>query len=207
MVVSRRYIPEWAIILAVLGALIFLLGLLFLLVKKEETLTVSVSPREQGGSTVVIGGEASDFLIGKVQPLLVPPTRTCSNCQRPVPRSASVCPHCGVTSPAWIFHAGAWWSKGRQSGEWQWVDEKALIWRYWKDGTPSDPAATDKTPNLAIDPAVVSPPAERAESAGREREGDSFGRDLEQLAALYERGALNEEEFRAAKARLLATDT
>ena len=118
-------------------------------------------------------------------------------------RAESVCPHCGTTSTPWISHAGVWWSKGPQSGEWQWVDEEARIWRYWKDGTPSDPAATDKTPNLAIDPAVVSPPAEPAGSDRGEHGGPSFAKDLERLAALHERGALTDDEFQAAKARLL----
>ena len=44
--------------------------------------------------------------------------------------------------------------------DWQWLDETARTWRWYEDGTPSDPAATDKAPSLTIDPAVVSPPGE-----------------------------------------------
>ncbi len=48
---TRRYTPTWAIVLAIIGALIFLLGLLFLLVKDEDVLVASLQP--YGDSTVV----------------------------------------------------------------------------------------------------------------------------------------------------------
>jgi len=71
IVLIRRYRPTWAIVLAILGALIFLLGLLFLLVKNTETLTISVSPRSgDAGSTVVASGQAADWMITCIQQAL-----------------------------------------------------------------------------------------------------------------------------------------
>ena len=123
-------------------------------------------------------------------------------------RAESVCPHCGNESTPWIFHAGVWWVKCRESNERQWVDEDAQIWRFYKDGTPSDPAVTDKTPNLRIDPAIVKPPPERqavdTSTAVSSRDSSaSFASELERLAELHALGALNDEQFEAAKARLL----
>lgn len=121
-------------------------------------------------------------------------------------RAESVCPHCGTTSPPWVFHAGAWWLKGA-SNKWQWLHEQTRTWRWYEDGTPSDPKATDKTPNLTIDPAVVSPPPDAAKlepaTASSDRQTDSFAGELERLADLHARGALSDDQFEAAKARLL----
>lgn len=84
---------------------------------------------------------------------------------------------------------------------------KAQTWRWYKDGTPSDPAATDKTPNLLINPAVVSPPPVEtsAPTPSEVPQTDSFAGELERLADLHARGALSDEQFEAAKARLLGS--
>jgi len=63
----RRYRPGWAITLAIIGLIFFLLGLLFLLVKKEEVLTVTITPREPGKCLVAVTGEGSNDLIIRVQ--------------------------------------------------------------------------------------------------------------------------------------------
>lgn len=131
-------------------------------------------------------------------------TRACSNCGGAMLRSDRVCPHCAAESTPWILHAGVWWSRGK-SDEWQWVDDEAHIWRWYKDGTPSDPAAVDKTANLRIDPAVVRPP-DRASidpAAPQSQELASFAGELERLADLHARGALTDDQFEAAKVRLL----
>jgi hypothetical protein len=60
IVMTRRYTPTWAIFLAVVGLLFFLLGLLFLLVKNYETVTITLSPDSGGGTNVFISGTASD---------------------------------------------------------------------------------------------------------------------------------------------------
>ena len=54
------------------------------------------------------------------------------------------------------------------------------------------------TPSLQIDPALVKPPETPPPS-----ESLLTASELEQLAALHERGALTDEEFQAAKASLL----
>lgn len=136
--------------------------------------------------------------------------RACPNCKGAMGRAASACPHCGHASTPWIFHAGVWWMKGRESNEWQWVDDDAHVWRYYKDGTPSDPAAIDKTANLRIDPAIVKPPdpypiETSAIATDAPPPRDSFAGELERLADLHARGALTDEQFEAAKARLLTT--
>jgi hypothetical protein len=134
------------------------------------------------------------------------PTRDCPNCKRSMPRRESTCPHCGTKSAPMVFHAGVWWSKGK-SNEWQWIDEKAHVWRWYKDGTPSDPAAVDKTPNLAIDPAVVNPPAAAVDVQAQPRRSApdvaSVAGELERLVDLHARGALSDDQFEAAKNRLL----
>ena len=73
IVLIRRYRPTWAIVLAILGALFFLIGLLFLLVKNTETLTVSVTPRGDMGSTVTVAGQMDDWVIIAIQRVLTQP--------------------------------------------------------------------------------------------------------------------------------------
>jgi len=40
------------------------------------------------------------------------------------------------------------------------VDEEELIWRYYKNGTPSDPSATDRTAKFTFTSSSVRPPEE-----------------------------------------------
>jgi hypothetical protein len=61
LVLTRKYTPTWAIVLAVIGFLIFLLGLLFLLVKNTETVTISLRPAP-GGTEVRATGVATPEL-------------------------------------------------------------------------------------------------------------------------------------------------
>ena len=71
----------------------------------------------------------------------------------------NVCPHCSSVSDAvdssrWLLVVQA-----QTSDRWQWLDEKANIFRWYPEGTPSNPSATtDQTPSRALDPAVISPP-------------------------------------------------
>jgi hypothetical protein len=99
-----------------------------------------------------------------------------------------------------------WWAKAPSKDEWQWFDENARIWRWYTSGTPSDPTVTDRTPNLRIDPAVVRPPdspwVEPATNSHKQPT-ESFADELERVADLHARGALTDDEFEAAKARLL----
>jgi hypothetical protein len=131
------------------------------------------------------------------------PTRACPTCKAAMPRDESVCPNCGNPSAPWVLHAGVWWSKG-VTDEWNWIDDDG-VWRKYKDGTPSSPTATDMTPNLRIDPAIVRPPdaPELAQITASRPTGDSVASELERLADLHARGALSDDQFEAAKARLL----
>ena len=59
IVMTRRYIPTWAILMAIIGAFIFLIGLLLLLVRNIETVTITLSPNPSGGTRVFVSGTAS----------------------------------------------------------------------------------------------------------------------------------------------------
>ncbi len=58
IVLTRKYIPTWAIIVAVIGVLLFLIGLLALLYRETEVTMVTVTP-VQGGSRVTVSGIGS----------------------------------------------------------------------------------------------------------------------------------------------------
>jgi hypothetical protein len=90
-VVTRRYTPGWAVTLGILGLIFFLLGLLFFLVKKTETLTISISPRGETSSTVVISGEAETWVIESVQAALTSHAiRECPACRDAMQRREHV---------------------------------------------------------------------------------------------------------------------
>lgn len=55
LLVTRRT-PTWAVVLALAGLLVMLLGLLFLLVKQTETVSVLAVDDGSGGCTVTITG-------------------------------------------------------------------------------------------------------------------------------------------------------
>lgn len=48
---TRRYTPTWASVLGIIGLLVFLLGMLFWLVKREDTLVASL--REEQSATII----------------------------------------------------------------------------------------------------------------------------------------------------------
>ena len=54
--------------------------------------------------------------------------RECPSCKEQMRRDASVCPHCRRESPAWTFHEGKWWTKGRDGQDWFWLDAKKGTW-------------------------------------------------------------------------------
>lgn len=68
-VFTRRFIPLWAVISAIIGTLLFLIGLLFLLVKQTETFTVVITEAE-GGTRVAISGMVSVEMMARLQALL-----------------------------------------------------------------------------------------------------------------------------------------
>lgn len=66
IVVRRKYTPGWAKVVGVVGLLFFLLGALFFLVKKTESLTISFVARGAGCS-VTLAGETSDWMAARIQ--------------------------------------------------------------------------------------------------------------------------------------------
>jgi len=73
LVYTRRFIPTWAIVLAVIGLLVFLLGLLFLLVKDTQTVTISIGPSPLGeGSLIKVNGAGTSAVPDKIASLLPP---------------------------------------------------------------------------------------------------------------------------------------
>ena len=136
--------------------------------------------------------------------------RNCPNCGRSMDRGATACPDCGAASNPWLRHAGVWWTQGGKEGAWQWLDEKAKIWRWYADGTPSSPGATDLTPSREIDPALVSPPGTSSQTLAQETDERPTAlqslapsAELERLGDLHARGILTDDEFQQAKRRVL----
>lgn len=66
--VTRKIIPVWAVVVASIGWLLCLVGALFLLVRRTETLTIRVAEAEGGGSLVsaagVAGLDTAEFVEG-----------------------------------------------------------------------------------------------------------------------------------------------
>jgi len=63
MIVNRRYIPTWAIVVAVIGFFFFFIGLLVLLYRENETCTIQLRAVE-GGTIVTISG-TGDSVVGE----------------------------------------------------------------------------------------------------------------------------------------------
>ena len=72
-------VPGWAVVVGIIGLLVFFLGLLFFLVKKIDSLTVSISARGEDGCTVMVSGEAEDSVIRNVQAALAGTAPTASS--------------------------------------------------------------------------------------------------------------------------------
>ena len=61
IVLTRRYVPQWAIAVAIVGVLLFLVGLLALLVKENETVTVTLLPSGEGTKILMSGTANSEM--------------------------------------------------------------------------------------------------------------------------------------------------
>jgi hypothetical protein len=122
IILTRRYTPTWAIIVAVVGILLFLLGLLALLVKETETLTITAAASPHG-TRVSITGVVSDAMATRLNAELGPPpvpgdvsspvglgtgpvgatkgaTWQCSSCGSEQAFSTTYCDVCGTVGDA-----------------------------------------------------------------------------------------------------------
>jgi len=71
VMLTWRRTPTWAVVLALIGIFVFLLGLLFLLVKETDTITVNCSDVE-GGVRVSAVGAGSPEMVEFLQAFLDP---------------------------------------------------------------------------------------------------------------------------------------
>jgi hypothetical protein len=69
VVLTRKYWPVWVIIVAIIGAFLCLIGLLILLYKETETLTVTATDGPDG-TKVDLAGSGSTELVGRLNALL-----------------------------------------------------------------------------------------------------------------------------------------
>ena len=67
--VTRRFVPQWAIVVAVIGVFCFALGLLALLVRDTEELTIDIQPDPEG-SRIQASGKAKGAIVMTVQSVL-----------------------------------------------------------------------------------------------------------------------------------------
>jgi hypothetical protein len=130
--------------------------------------------------------------------------RKCPHCASYFPAYEYRCPECERESQPWVLHEDLLWHRV-SGGEWQWLDEEKRVWRWYRDGTVSSPGVKDSKPSRTVSPSRVRPPVVEPITEGvPESEAPSASvDDLERLVALHERGALTDDEFRAAKANLL----
>lgn len=66
LILTRKFTPTWAVAVAIIGLLFFLVGILALLVKENETLTISITPSESG-ARVSISGNATPELVSRLE--------------------------------------------------------------------------------------------------------------------------------------------
>lgn len=67
---TRKYLPTWAIVVAVLGALFLLIGLLALLARSTETCTISCQVGANGTTTISINGTLGQNVYNALQAVL-----------------------------------------------------------------------------------------------------------------------------------------
>ena len=65
LTITRSYLPQWALVVAIIGALCALLGLLALLARSTEAVIIDTTP-VAGGTQVVVRGVAAAPLASQI---------------------------------------------------------------------------------------------------------------------------------------------
>ena len=73
LVYTRRFTPTWAKVLGILGLFFLLLGALFFLVRRTQTVVISLSPHAGGGTEIVITGVETATIPSYIQDELFAP--------------------------------------------------------------------------------------------------------------------------------------
>jgi len=100
LVITRRYIPTWAVIAAVVGFLLFLIGLLALLYRATEVLTITAM-EVPGGTRVTLNGMATAELVARLNAVFQADQQVASGgsassrvpAALPAPSSGKTCPN------------------------------------------------------------------------------------------------------------------
>ena len=135
LVISRK---STGCLILLVCVVLFPIGLLALLARKNEVLTITVE--EQDGKLVASAvGEADPKIASWVEAFLrrgqlgeparaqhTDVKKTCPSCNGQVPCGAAICPHCSHELEPWTLNDGAWWVK-RPDG-WYWLNTVENRW-------------------------------------------------------------------------------
>lgn len=148
--ITRRYVPQWAIITAVIGWLCALIGVLALLVRDTEILVVDIRPIPTG-SRVTVTGKGTGEMVMAIQGIL-----SRFDGYSPSSLAFTTAPHDGRGQPVPMSDDRAYWWDGTT---WRSVAESAppnaqrsADGRYWFDGRDWRPlvpsaSASDTAPD------------------------------------------------------------
>lgn len=64
--VTRRFLPTWALIAAIVGFFFFFIGIVFLFLRTTEQLRIDVEPGPADGSTIRVSGTGTQELFGRL---------------------------------------------------------------------------------------------------------------------------------------------